>query len=322
MREGHGYSTAMRQIPANIVRGFLMGAADIVPGVSGGTIALVLGIYRRLVASIRAGSSALGSLLTLKWDRARHWLAEVEWALLLPLFAGILLAVISLAGVLEHQLETNPIQMSALFLGLVAGSAVVAWGLLNRKDATRLTIMLVTTIVVFAGLGLRGGVTEDAVAQVSEPAALAFFAAGALAICAMILPGISGSFILVLLGMYTPLLAAVNDRDVTTLIVFTIGAAVGLGVFSQILHWALERHHDTVMAMLIGLMAGSLRVLWPWPNGVESTRLGAPDEAVLVSVVLAVAALAVVLAISAVAERRSAPMPPAESATPTSAQAN
>ncbi len=305
----------MRQVPTNIVRGFLMGAADIVPGVSGGTIALVLGIYRRLVASIKAGSSALGAVATFKWQRTGEWLRRVDWALLLPLLLGIVLAILTLAGVLERQLEERPIQMAALFLGLVAGSAVVAWSLVQRRDPKRLAVAALTAVVVFVALGLRGGATEDAVAQVAEPARLAFLGAGAVAIWAMILPGISGSFILVLLGMYTPVLSAVNDRDLVDLGVFVLGAIVGLALFSQVLHWALDRYYDTVMAMLIGLMAGSLRVLWPWPGGVESTELGSPDEAIAVSIALCVGAFLVVLAINTFAVRQAPTTPLLDSAS-------
>jgi putative membrane protein len=308
----------MRRVPANILRGFLMGAADIVPGVSGGTIALVLGIYRRLVASIRSGSSALGALLSLRWVRAKEWLAQVEWSLLIPLLIGIAIAIATLAGILEHQLETNPIPMAGLFLGLVAGSAVVAWGLLGRRDARRLAIVVATAIVVFVALGLRGGTTEEAVGQLAEPATWAFIAAGAVAIWAMILPGISGSFILVLLGMYSPVLGAVNDRDFAVLGVFIVGAIVGLALFSQVLHWALETHHDAVMAILVGLMAGSLRVLWPWPGGVDSTALGTPDEAILLSTVLAVTAFAVVIGVSAMAAHRETAPPAAADSAATS----
>lgn len=267
---------------------------------------MVLGIYSRLVASIRAGSVALGAGVTAQWSKAREWLAAVEWRLLIPLLGGILLAIVTLAGVLEHQLETNPVPMAALFLGLVGGSAVVAWGLVRVRDGARLATSVITAVVVFIVLGLRGGASEETVGQLTDPATWAFVAAGAVAIWAMILPGISGSFILVLLGMYTPVLAAVNDRNVAILAVFAAGAVVGLALFSQLLHWALQRHYDTVMAALIGLMVGSLRVLWPWPDGVDSTELAAPGEAVAVSAVLAVAAFVAVVAVNALAVRREA----------------
>ncbi len=293
----------LREIFLSSIRGFLMGAADIVPGVSGGTIALVLGIYERLVASIRAGSSALGALIRLNFDEFRSWLAKIEWPLILPLGAGILVAVFSLAPVLERLLRDYPEIMAALFVGLVAGSAVIAWKLLTVRDTFRIAVLVGTGIVVFVLLGLTESTSADGASQITEPATWAFFASGAVAITAMILPGISGSFILVMLGMYGPVLAAVSDRDLLTLAVFMLGAVIGLALFSQVLHRALRDHYNTVMAVLIGLMIGSLRVLWPWPLGVDSTALEAPGEHVPAALIAAVGAFLVVLGIEAVARR-------------------
>jgi putative membrane protein len=282
----------LRKIPWSIGRGFLMGAADIVPGVSGGTVALVLGFYQRLVASIRAGSSALGRLIRFDIAGFRRWLAAVEWSFLVPLLVGILLAIIALAGVIERLLHDYPIEMAALFLGLIAGSIVIVWQLLTKRDAKRLGTMVVVGLTVFFLLGLREGTSEETVSQFTEPELWAFFVAGAIAICAMILPGVSGSFLLVMLGMYGPVLGAVNDRDIGTLLVFLIGATVGLALFSQGLHWALRDHYDSVMAALIGLMIGSIRVLWPWP-----------DRNIASAIVIALIACAVVLAINGLAKR-------------------
>lgn len=248
-----------------------MGTADLVPGVSGGTIALVLGIYERLVASIKEGSSALGSILKGDVGAFRDHLRRVEWLFLIPLLVGILLAVILLATFLEHQLEERPTILAGVFLGLVLASIFIAWRILRHPRAHHPLIAALVAGVVFLLLGVGAGRVAD------QPALLVFFGAGALAICAMILPGISGSLILLMIGMYAPVLAAVTDRSYVTLAVFASGAIVGLALFSQILNWALENHHDTVLAALVGLMAGSTRVLWPWPDGVESPRLGAPE---------------------------------------------
>lgn len=286
-----------------MVRGFCMGAADVIPGVSGGTIALLLGIYARLVASVRAGSSFLGGLVRFDRDAAREWFGTVEWRFLIPLLFGILAAIGILAGPLETLLEDHPIQMAAAFLGLIAGSVVVVWRLLERRDGQRLALAVITAIVVFVALGIRSGATEETVRQVEDPALWTFFASGAVAICAMILPGISGSFLLVLLGMYSAVLAAVDDRELGILIVFALGAVLGLALFSQILHRALSKYYDTVMAVLIGLMAGSTRVLWPWPNGLDSTVIDGPDEFVLEAVLLAVAAAAIVIGLTEASRR-------------------
>ena len=275
-----------------------MGAADLVPGVSGGTIALVIGIYERLVASIREGSSALASLIRGRPSQFAQHLGRVEWLFLLPLLGGILLAVVSLASLLEHQLETNPTIMAGGFFGLVVGSVFIAWKLIRLPMPRHLAIGLVVGVTLFLLLGLG----EEA--TVTDPSLLLFFGAGALAICAMILPGISGSLILLLIGMYAPVLAAVNDRDFASVGVFVLGAIVGLAVFSQILHWALRTHHDDVLAALVGLMAGSLRVLWPWPDGVDSTALGVPEGDVLSVLVAAMVGLGFVFLIAQLAAAR------------------
>ena len=293
----------IREIPFTILRGFCMGAADVVPGVSGGTVALVLGIYHRLIEAVKTGSTALGRFVKFDISGGVDALKQVEWLFLIPLLGGIGAAVVSLAGIIEHQLENNPEEMAGLFLGLVAGSVVVALQLLQRRDATSVLVLLGAAAVTFVVLGLREGTSDDVVAQTADPAIWAFFGAGAIAICAMILPGISGSFILVMLGMYGPVLGAVTDRDVVSLGVFLVGAVIGLALFSQALHWALNRHYDTVMAVLIGLMLGSMRVLWPWPDGVDSTAIGAPEGTVALPAALAVGAAVLVIGFNEVAKR-------------------
>lgn len=255
-----------------VVGGFLMGTADLVPGVSGGTIALVLGIYERLVDSIREGSSALGALIRGDLRGLRDHLRRVEWTFLVPLLAGIFLAVVTLARFLDHQLEERPTVLAGLFFGLVVGSVVVAGTLIREPSLTSgvLGLAVAVSLFVVLGLGQDGAVTD--------PSLLVFFGAGALAICAMILPGISGSLILLLVGMYAAVLEAVNERDLPVVGVFLLGAIVGLAFFSQVLHWALRRHHDLILGGLVGLMAGSLRVLWPWPGGVESSQMALPGS--------------------------------------------
>ncbi|MCB1247075.1 MAG: DUF368 domain-containing protein [Acidimicrobiia bacterium] len=293
----------LRESLFSIGRGFAMGAADIVPGVSGGTIALVLGIYERLVASIKAGSSAIGNLIKGDVTAARRWIGAVEWLLILPLGLGILAAIVALSQLIESLLHDQPVAMASLFTGLVVGSIAIAWRMIRTPSGLLVGVVLAVGLAVFLVLGFRPGTTEASVDQVTEPALWAFFLSGAIAICAMILPGISGSFILVILGMYGAVLGAVNDRDGIALIVFTLGAVVGLGLFSQVLDWALKTRHDLVMAALVGLMVGSLRVLWPWPNGVDSTALGAPDDDIGLAIVLGVIGFVVVMALNWVANR-------------------
>lgn len=276
--------------------GFLMGTADLVPGVSGGTIALVLGIYERLVTSIREGSSALGFLARGNIGRFAGHLKKVEWMFLVPLVVGILAAVATLASLLDHQLEERPTILAGLFFGLVVGSVIIAWRLLRHPVASHWLIAVVVGVLLFVSLGLG----EEAL--VENPTLLVFFGSGALAICAMILPGISGSLILLLIGMYPAVLDAVDERDFLVVGVFALGAIVGLGFFSQALHWALRRHHDVILAALVGLMAGSLRILWPWPVGVESSGLEAPGNDWLAVVIAAAVGFGVVFAVSRLAE--------------------
>lgn len=241
-----------------------MGAADIVPGVSGGTIALVFGIYEQLLDNVRRGARAIGSLARADLSGFARHLASVQWTFMLPLATGIGAALAVLASVIEGLLETNPEEMAGLFLGLVAGSIVVAWLLLRDRTPSDLGIMAAVGAVTFIALGFQSG-------PVADPSPLVFFGAGAIAICAMILPGISGSFLLLMMGMYAAVLGAVHDRtasDLVSLAAFALGAVVGLALFSTGLGWLLDRYHNRVLAVLIGLMIGSFRVLWPWPHGV------------------------------------------------------
>ena len=286
------------------VRGFAMGAADIVPGVSGGTVALVLGIYERLIRNVHAGAHVLKEVVRLRLGEVGPALRKVEWVWLLSLLAGILAAVAALSHLIETLLDEHPIRMAALFFGLVAGSIVVAWRLVREKTVVEFAVMLVVAVALALLLGLRSDTaTSDDAAEVVTRSPWVFFASGAIAICAMILPGISGSFILVMLGMYTEVLGAVNDRDFVSLLAFMAGCVIGLALFSTVLNWSLEHHHDLVMSAMIGLMLGSLRVLWPWPGGTTTTDLAAPSGDVVVPVLLAVVGVVVVIGIELIATR-------------------
>lgn len=275
-----------------------MGAADVVPGVSGGTIAVLVGIYERLVHAISMASKALGNLLRLRFREAGQRLREIDWGLVLPLVVGIGVAIFTLAGVITTLLEDHPEAMAGLFSGLVAASAWVAWRMIRRPIGTSVGIVVVVAVVTFLVLGLKGG-------AVADPSWLVLFGAGAIAICAMILPGISGSFLLLMLGMYDFVISAVDARDFPVLGVFALGCIVGLALFSQVLDWSLANHHDIVVAAMVGLMIGSFRVLWPWPGGVDSTELGTPGGNWWVPVLLGLAAAAVVAGITLLVEKRN-----------------
>ena len=250
-----------RAVGTQFVRGVAMGAADVVPGVSGGTVALLLGVYEQLVDTIRDGSIALGRMSRGEVREGFGDLRRLDWWFLAPLVAGMLVTITALAGVIQALLENYPEELAGLFLGLVAASLVVAarmpvaWSSLQVGSAT------LAAVVLFVVLGFSGG-------PVADPSPMALFGAGAVAVCAWILPGISGAFLLLMLGMYQGVLDAVDDGIFGDLAMVAAGAVVGLALFSMILGRLLERHRDTVLAVLVGLMAGSLRVLWPWPNGV------------------------------------------------------
>ncbi len=250
-----------RRLALGLARGVAMGAADVVPGVSGGTIAVVLGIYERLLSAIRGVAGAAGRLLRGDWRGCGRRLAGVDWWLIVPLLVGILGTILLLASVIETQLEERPETMAGLFCGLVLASAVSACRLFEWRGAVQAVLMAVSAGATFALLGLQSG-------PVADPSLPVLAGAGAIAICAMILPGISGAFLLLMLGMYGAVLHIVTDLHYVEAAVFLAGAAVGLGLFSAVLGWLLDQGRNMVMAVLVGLMFGSLRVLWPWPNGV------------------------------------------------------
>ena len=281
-----------------------MGAADIVPGVSGGTVALLLGIYDRLVGEVREGAGALGELVRGDTSGFLRRLRGIDWVFLFSLLTGIALAVVLLVSWLRTQIEENPVEVSAVFFGLVAASVVVAAREVGRWDVFRWAIAAIVCVVAFFALGVRSG-------GLSDPSLIVVAGAGSLAICAMILPGISGSFILLMLGMYDHVTEAIDERHLSTIAAFGVGAVIGLALFSTFLHWVLEHHRDTVMAALVGLMAGSLRVLWPWPSdgpegesGLENVDLGAPVSGEIVGATIgAVVAAVAVLVIAEIAVR-------------------
>ncbi len=255
-REGWG-----ARLILGLARGVAMGAADVVPGVSGGTIAVVLGIYERLLAAIQSAAAAAGRLMRGDWRGCGHRLAAVDWWLLVPLVVGILGTIGLLASVIETQLHERPETMAGLFCGLVAASAVSACRLFEWRGGDRLTLMVASAVGTFALLGLQSG-------PVADPSLPVLAGAGAVAVCAMILPGISGAFLLLMLGMYGAVITVVTDLRYVDAAVFLAGATVGLALFSTVLGRLLDRARNPVMAVLVGLMIGSLRVLWPWPNGV------------------------------------------------------
>ncbi len=245
-------------------KGFCMGASDVVPGVSGGTMAFILGIYEELISAIKSFDlKGLQLLITLKF---RTLLDHVSWQFLLSVGIGILVAVFTLSKILSWLLYNQPVLIWSFFLGLILASVMVVS---RRIQAWRAPVWL----SLFGGTA--GTYVLVGFVPVSTPNDPWFlFLSGAIAICAMILPGISGSFILVLLGKYLYVLEAVNNRDFFVLFLVAAGACVGIAAFSRLLGWLLNNYHDLMVALLTGLMLGSLRKVWPWKETIESRMVG------------------------------------------------
>ena len=285
-----------RGVALHYVQGLLMGGADVIPGVSGGTVALIVGIYERLVGSVRAAATAPVSLLRGDVRRAKEHLAEVHWALIVPLLTGIVSALLLGARVIPELLETYPVQMRGLFFGLIAGSLPIPWRRIARVRAVHLLTAVIAAVAAFVLSGLPPQ-------EVASPTLPIVFGAAAVAICAMILPGISGSFLLLVMGMYTPTLRALHARDLPYIVVFVAGCAIGLGLFSKVLEYLLEHWHDVTMAALVGLMAGSLRALWPWMTEERTMLAPVADGTLPVVLLLAGLGVAAVLLLVYVGER-------------------
>ncbi|UCF86073.1 MAG: DUF368 domain-containing protein [Desulfobacteraceae bacterium] len=242
------------------VKGICMGASDVVPGVSGGTMAFILGIYEELIDAIRSFDlKSFEFLVTLKF---RPLLDRISWRFLLAVGIGIFTAIFTLARLLSWLLHNSPVFIWSFFMGLILASVV---SVSRRVEKWR-----ILTWLCLVG-GTLGAYFLVGLVPVSTPNAPWFlFLCGAVAICAMILPGISGAYILVLLGKYQYVLDAVNHRDVFVLALVSAGACVGIVAFSRILGWLLRNYHDLMVAILTGLMLGSLRKVWPWKETVDS----------------------------------------------------
>ncbi len=285
-----------KEFAASLARGFAMGTADIVPGVSGGTVALLLGIYQRLIAQIQFAARAAGKLLTGRWNEARNYLVRLEPVFLSGLLTGIAAAVLLLTGLLGRLIDDYPVPVSAAFFGMVAASVVVVRErVTNWRTPSSLLAFFIAGGVTFIALGFNSDGVDD-------PAAVVFFLAGAIAVCAMILPGISGALLLLLFGLYDDVIDALNERDIATLVIFGAGAVLGLALFSNALTVLFRRHYNVTLAGLLGLLVGSLRLLWPWPattSFVGNTELGGIENAALGAPVAAQTPLAAAVAVAA-----------------------
>ena len=288
----------------NALRGALIGVAEVIPGVSGGTVALIVGIYEKLIDAIADTVTAARQAVGLTHGgasprSAASTIRALPWAMLIPVGIGMVVALVLGAKFIEPLLEEQPVAMRALFLGLVlAGSYVPAHMVLRTAPgawrAHEILLALVVAAVTFVLMGLPPG-------DIADPGPVAIVASAAVAICALVLPGVSGSFLLLTLGMYEPTIAAVNERDFAYLALFAFGAVVGLAAFVSVLRWLLENRARITLVIIVGLMIGSLRALWPWQG--DDRELLAPTSQVGLALALFLAGIAVV-AVLIVVERR------------------
>ncbi|HEY7772853.1 MAG TPA: DUF368 domain-containing protein [Marinagarivorans sp.] len=253
------------------VKGMAMGAADVVPGVSGGTIAFITGIYDELLGALKNCTPA--ALLLWKEQGFKAFWQHINGGFLLALFTGILLSLKTFAAVIESALQTHPILVWAFFFGLIIASVVLLARHIPRwrwRDALAMLIGMAIVIAI----------------SLASPAQLpgywwVMFLGGFIAICAMILPGISGSFLLLLAGLYPVFLGAINNLEWLLLLSFGAGAVCGLLSFSRVLSWLLATYHQLTVATLIGFLVGSLNVTWPWKEPVV-TMLDRHGETIVV----------------------------------------
>ncbi|RMI02836.1 DUF368 domain-containing protein [Cellulomonas triticagri] len=277
-----------RQVPWSLARGALVGGAEALPGISGGTIALVTGVYETAVTGAGHLLSGLRLLVT---DRvaARREMARVNWAVIAPLLLGMVPGLVLTAGFVGPLLKEHPVPMTALFLGMTATALLVPLRMIGSRWTARevLTAVLVAAAVfVLVGLPPQNLPTTYPVV----------FVGAALAACALALPGTSGSFLLLTFGLYHPALDALNDRDLGFVAVFGAGMVVGLGCFIKELQWLLEHRRRATLVIMTGVVVGALRALWPWQT--EDRGLLPPGEQVPLALLMLLTGAAVVLGLT------------------------
>lgn len=241
-------------------KGILMGAADAVPGVSGGTIAFITGIYEELIYSLKqCGVSALRVLFR---EGIKSTWQHINAGFLLALFSGIIISILSISGVVLYLLANYPILLWSFFFGLILAAV---WSVIRHIDRWQ------TDVIVAFLVGTLSAFFITTISPTTiETTPFIVFLSGMIAICAMILPGISGSFILLLLGMYAPMLTAVKELQLLTLCIFAGGCVAGLLSFSHVLSWMFQHYKTMTLSLLGGFMLGSLNKVWPWKQTMES----------------------------------------------------
>lgn len=288
----------IRRVPLDLARGFLIGTAELVPGVSGGTVALVTGVYEELIESAHHVVTGLRRLVLGpdRWTSFKKEIAQVNWLMIAPLILTMAIAVLTLASVMEGFVTGHPELSRGLFMGFVAASVIVPLRMIpKRAEGWRwweFLLMFAGAVTTFFATGISGGNT------VENPPLIAVFFAASIAICALVLPGVSGSFFLWAVGLYSATMAAISDRNLAYIGVFMAGAFVGLASFVQLLRYLLSTHRRITLIIMTGLMTGSLRALWPWQGAAElegGATLHAPHDPILGPVLLMIAGAAAVV---------------------------
>ncbi len=242
------------------LKGVAMGAANVIPGVSGGTIALITGVFERLINALKSFNKKAINLL-LKGE-FKAFLAHIDFYFLLALFAGVFIAIITFARLFKYLFEHYPIYLWSFFLGLVVASVWYVAKTVTRWHWTTILSLITGTVIA-------GGITMLTPAE-SDSSFVYLLICGVVAVCSMILPGLSGSFVLILMGNYQLIMIdAVSEFNLRILVPVAIGAGLGLPLFSSFLSWLLKKYNNQTIALLTGFIAGSLSILWPWKTTVE-----------------------------------------------------
>lgn len=249
---------------ANIIKGACIGMAELVPGISGGTVALIVGIYEK---ALHTGNTLIDAART----RSRQSLRAVDWPFLLSIAVGMVGAIFLLSGVIHAFVEGHPSVAKGLFLGMVAVSLSVPLRMIGSAEIHRRAPILLPVFALCAALSFFAtGFTSE---PVSNPSLIVVFFAAMIAVCALVLPGLSGSFLLLAMGLYQPVMGSLSNREWSVIAVFALGALVGVVAFVKVLDKMMRDHHTMTLTVMAGLMLGSLRALWPWAGPVPGTEL-------------------------------------------------
>jgi putative membrane protein len=244
----------------NTIRGILIGTAEVIPGVSGGTVALIVGVYEVIISGISKLVRAGGFVLRGNLPEAKKQFSQIRFGILLPILFGMILAILTTAAVLEPLLVAEPEIVRAAFAGMLIASLMVPIRLVGKNFRP------LHVVILLLGAAAAFWLTSLPNAGLGNPIGWQIVLFAALAVCALVLPGVSGSFFLLAVGMYSPTIAAVNNRDLGYLGLFVIGAVIGLLSFAMAMKWFLDNYRILTLSLMIGLMIGSLRALWPWQS--------------------------------------------------------